>query len=252
MTEKTAFEREFEDRLQMFCEEVEAANQYFFAFVTWHSEYAARDEVRALFDSHSLMTKTVLSGLQASMFLAIARVFDKRSAHSINTLLKFAQDHIDLFSFDALRARKMRGAPNAEEWIDDFMGNVSQPEDKDFKELGKRLRPYRRIYDRKLDAIRNRWFAHREVGRREANLLFANTTMEDFDATLGFLVALHEALWGCYNNGRPLIVDIVHTSPAEGRPHDWAPQGRFEVQWRITKEARGFLTNLASPKQAGA
>ncbi|AIF47921.1 hypothetical protein [Dyella japonica] len=239
-------EREFENRLQVFCDEVEAANQYFFAFMTLHAEYAQRAEVRTLFDNHDLVTRTLLSSLQAALFLALGRIFDDRSRHTIHSLLKCANENRRLFSHIALRARKERAAANWAEWIEAFMEGKHEPTDQHFRELRKQIKPHRQVYAEKLDAIRDKWFAHRDSDKDEANKLFAVTSIDQIEKLLGFLIAFHQALWKAYHDGEPLVVDQSYKNPTEARTHLWAPQGDFTIQKRITKQTKEFLDRATS------
>jgi len=248
-----AMEKEFEDRLRMFDREVDDANRSYYAYMAIHHEYATREAVRELCDSLGTFTKTILSSLQAALFLAFGRIFDGgRSKHTVRNLLQFAENHLELFSEASLRERKKRASSNWAEWLDGYMEGFEAPTAEQFRAIGKLLKPHRKMYAKNLIDVRNKWFAHREVDVHQANVLFGKTNVKETEVALTFLMAMHNALWDLYNNGASLRIDTADVTPNETRTHPADAQAVFVNQKLIRQETKEFLRKAAPDKPSVA
>jgi hypothetical protein len=242
--EMRALEIEFEDRLDMFGKEVEAANQFYYSSMAIHHTYSVDQSVKKALDGHGLVTMTVLAGLQTSMIVTLGRIFDNESNYTIHKLLTFMREHPELFTTEALRARKVRAnyPKPVDSWIDRHFSHV--PTLEDFNELGRLLRPHRRMYNDKLDDIRDKWFAHREVDSLKANELFAKTDLGEVEDTLGFLLGFGSAIWQWYYNGTKPVVS--RDFDATERDHPLSARFSMRHQQRTAVEMEMFL-KLLSP-----
>ena len=109
---------DFEAQLELFHTESESALQFFYAWDATHA-IAAKDEgVVRLLNQAPLFWNTALGALQASIFVALGRVFDpETSNHSVTRLLALAHANVDIFSKNELTARKRKLSTNADKWL---------------------------------------------------------------------------------------------------------------------------------------
>jgi hypothetical protein len=97
-----ALDQQFEHELEVFRTESETAAQFFYAFLAIHASAGPDKSVHRLLNTAPLFWNTVLGGLQAAAFVAMGRVFDQKSTHNVDRLLKLAQDNPQIFSKAAL------------------------------------------------------------------------------------------------------------------------------------------------------
>jgi AbiU2 len=107
-----ALDQQFEHELEVFRTESETAAQFFYAFLAIHASAGPDKSVHRLLNTAPLFWNTVLGGLQAAAFVAMGRVFDQKSTHNVDRLLKLAQDNPQIFSKAAL-ARRQQGTASA-------------------------------------------------------------------------------------------------------------------------------------------
>jgi hypothetical protein len=246
--EMRALEAEFEERIEMFSKEVEAVNQFYYSSMAIHHTYSVEHSVKKTLDGLGLVTLTVLAGLQTSLVVTLGRIFDDKSKYTIHKLLKFMREHPELFSTEALRARKARWSRPApvNSWIHTCVSHA--PTLEDFNELGKMVSPHRKMYDEKIDAIRDKWFAHREVHSLQANELFAKTELGEVEDTLSFLLGFGNAIWQWYYNGsKPILVKDFDTTE---RNHPLASRISFKHQQRVADETERLLRYAAKGEAA--
>jgi hypothetical protein len=79
----------------------------------------------------------------------------------------------------------------------------------DFRQLRKEVATQRRIYEARYRGIRDKIFAHNEVGNLGGGDLFAKTNIEEIKSLFAFLTALHEALWELIANGRKPTLNVL-------------------------------------------
>ena len=68
-----------------------------------------------------------LGALQTAAFITLGRIFDQKSAHNLDVLIRMAQNHSDIFSKVALYHRGQGTNPVPPEWLDDYMRDVYEP-----------------------------------------------------------------------------------------------------------------------------
>ncbi len=235
----------FANEFEVFRTEAESAIQFFYSFLTVHAVAGEHREVVRLLNRAPLFWNTVLGALQTSTFIALGRVFDQKSKHNVDRLLRIAQSNMDIFSKVALAGRKRRASANADEWLDDYLRDVYVPSADDFRRLRGHVAKRRRAYEDNYRALRHLFFAHREVSAKEdVQALFDKTNVRELQQLLIFLRRLHETLWQLYNNGlkptlRPARYSVrrIREQPS---PED---RGRA-LQERLTHEIEAFLTAL--------
>jgi hypothetical protein len=178
--------------------------------------------------------KVHVYSLQTSLFIIVGRILDEASdAHSIHNLLNATLSHIDIFSKEALSARKV-GNGLSQDLLDNFMGTAWFPNGAaDLRHLKRELVPYANNFKQIYRPIRNSIFAHKiEIDEKQVSSLFAPTDREELGAILNFLFDLMHAIEDLYLNGR---------SPELGTRYEYI---RRHNQ-RIRDNVKSFLYKVA-------
>lgn len=98
---------EFKKELEILKRDAESAKQFFYIYLTIHDVAKGQKAYRLL--NHSpLFWTTVLSSLQISTFIALGRIFDQKTKHNIDSVLRVAQKNQSIFSTQALGIRKQQ------------------------------------------------------------------------------------------------------------------------------------------------
>ena len=237
-------EEKFKHELEVFRTEVESATQFFYAYMAIHSEIAEKKDVLKFVNEMPLFWKTIIGALQISMFITLGRIFDKKSKHNIDSLLKIAIKNKDIFSKTSLEARKRKDSENADEWIDEYIQNAYEPTDADFSRLEKHVEKYRKLYDSSYRKIRNKIFAHKELSEpSQIEKLFKKTNIRELERIFTFLSKLYEALWQLLNNGRKPILRPVPYSLKSMKKKKISKWHSTTVQERIVQETMAFFKN---------
>src|SRR5208337_4560616 len=123
----------FEHELEVFRKEAEAGIQFLYAYFAVHAVAADHKSVYNLLNRAPLFWNTAPGALQTAAFMALGRVFDHNSPHNLSVLLRMAQEHVEIFSKEALRRRKQGTNPDRPNWLDNYMKDVYEPTTKDFR-----------------------------------------------------------------------------------------------------------------------
>jgi hypothetical protein len=237
----------FEKELEIFGREADATAQFFYAYLAIHATAARNSEVANVLKKATLFWNTTLAALQTSAFIALGRVFDTDTkSHGVHRLLDLAEDNPEIFSLDALAARKQANHSEEPDWLDDYLASAYVPSAGDFQELRRRSDEQRAIYENIYKRIRNRIFAHKDIATLSIiNDLFSKTNVQEWQVMAPFLQSLHEALWQLYVNGKkPVLRNRRHS--VDDMLNDPLPAGRqLSIQERITREAADFLAMAA-------
>jgi hypothetical protein len=238
--------RQFEAELEIFRTEIQEAMQFFYAFLTVHAVAAEQPAVRRLLNTAALFWNTSLGALQASTFIALGRIFDQKSKHNVDRLLKTAQNNPSVFSKQALAARKQGSDPAPPAWLADYLRTAYVPTAGDFRRLRAHVRKHRKVYESKYRDLRHKYFAHREVStEQEVELLFRKTNVRELQRLLVFLAALYEALWQLLFNGTKPTLRPQRYSVKRIRDKPLPPSHFGTVQEHMTREVEEFLGAIA-------
>lgn len=244
MTASDAFEHE----LEIFRTEAEEAAQFLYAYLSVHETAGRHPEVVGLLNTAPLFWNTNLGALQTSAFIVLGRIFDQDSPHNIDRVLRIAQQHPEIFSLDALAARKQGKSAVRPDWLDDFLAKSYAPSPSDFRRLRKEVSKHRKIYEEKYKDIRRKVFAHKEVvGAAEVGALFAKTNIRELQLLITFMWSLYDAFWQLFFNGNRIVLRQRRYSVKAMRDRP-TPKGRMQtIQERITHEVAHFLRAAAMP-----
>ena len=240
----------FENELEVFRTEAESAVQFLYSFLAVHAVAGEHKEVHRLLNRAPLFWKTMLGALQTSTFIALGRVFDQKSNHNVDRLLKIGQSNMSVFSKAALAGRKRRGSANADEWLAEYLVDVYEPTVDDFRRLRRYVSRRRKTYEKNYRALRHQVFAHKEVSQKaDIQALFTKTNVRELQQMLVFLRRLHEALWQLFHNGRKPTLRPARYSVKQIREQPSPEHRGRALQERLTHEIEAFLKAVAAKAQ---
>jgi len=246
----TSPEARFEQELEVFRTEADAAMQFLYAYLTVHAVAAEHRPVYRLLNRAPLFWNTNLAALQTAAFMALGRVFDQNSTHNVGRLLRIAQDNPSIFSTASLGARKQGDSSTPPDWLAEYLRDAYVPTADDFRRLRAQVDKHRKVYVEKYRDLRHRLFAHREVSAKaDIDALFAKTNIRELQKMLAFLGSLYEALWQLFFNGRKPVLRRRRYSVKQMRHSPSPPWRTSAVQERITHEAERFLRSIAGVAQ---
>lgn len=206
----------YEMQLEVFRRQVEEAAQFLYVAATINERASLnRDTLNALNLAPGFWV-TVSGGLQMAAIVAVGRIFDPNPPHhTVDTLLWFAEQHLQIFSKDALATRKRR-AGVADRHVPDILQRAHVPNAADFHRLGRRLRGHRRTYQSQFKDIRHLHLAHTVViDSADLSAMYGKTRRRDLERLIVFLTQLHDALWHLFHNGlRPTLRRMPWSSRA--------------------------------------
>ena len=234
---------DFEIQLELFRTEAQSALQFFYAWDATHAVAAKDKAVFRLLNEAPLFWNTALGALQASALVALGRVFDPDPGnHSVTRLLALAHANLDIFSKDALAARKRKLSPNADEWLPEYLETAYVPTREDFRKLKRHVAIRRKTYEEKYRPLRHKVFAHRGVTTpTQVGELFAKTNLRELRQLLVFLGRLYEALWQLYFNGHKPTLRPARYSVQRMLEQPSPNVTHAKLQERLVHETRSFL-----------
>ena len=237
--------REFKRELEICRTEIQLGTQFFYSYLAINAVIGNDKKALDAVNNTPLFWATNIGALQTSSFIVLGRIFDQKSKHNIDRLLRIAQNHPEIFSKASLAERKKQGSPNADKWLPEYLKKIHEPTTKDFRRLRKHVKNYRRIYEQNYRSIRHKIYAHKELSdRAEVQKLYQKTRIGELQKIFVFLNKLYEALLELFLNGRkpvlrPMRYSVV--SIINKRRSDWQSRG---IQENIVGETQDFFTNF--------
>lgn len=234
---------DFETQLELFRTEGQSAIQFFYAWDATRTVATKDKAVARLLNKAPLFWNTTLGALQSSTFVALGRVFDPdTNNHSVTRLLTLANGNLEIFSKDALAARKRKQSTNADEWLPEYLKTAYVPTRDDFRRLKRQVALKRKIYEENYRPLRHKVFAHRGVTTSEqVNELFNKTNLRELRQLLVFLGRLYEALWQLYFNGHKPTLRPARFSVERMLEQPSPNVGHGKLQERLVNEIELFL-----------
>ena len=240
----------FEQELEILRTEAEEVAQYLYAYLAIHATAAQNSEVVRLLNTAPLFWNTTLGALQTSAFIAMGRVFDDdKNSHGVNRLLNLAKENLQIFTRNALAARRQGKNPIRPEYLDKFLLQVYIPELVDFQELQEKVDEHKEIYKNKYKSIRNKIYAHKDiVSNINIHDLFAQTDMHEWQTLTLFLQSLHNLIWQLYHNGIKLDLQGNFSSIENVLSHLIPAGQQVPPQEKIAHEVTNFLLTAAEKR----
>ncbi|HUU27212.1 MAG TPA: hypothetical protein VM123_05330 [archaeon] len=242
-------ENTFIQELEVFRTEAESVIQFFYAFLSINASLADNKKALRLVNETPLFWRTNVGALQLSFFIALGRIFDQnsKSKHNIDKLLRVALDNMDIFSKEALEARKIKGSENSNVWIDDYMKHVYVPTFIDFRRLRKYVSDYRKVYNNRYREIRNMVFAHKGLSKPgDVQILFSNTNTRKLQYLSLFPIRLYNCLWELFHNGRKPVLRPIKYSVRAMRMAKIPAWQSTHIQEHMVHETEKFFQILSS------
>jgi hypothetical protein len=200
----------FEEELEVFRTEEEAAQQHFFAYLSVRALAASDQAVLANMNSTPLFWKTTHHAMILAAFVTLGRIFDQdaKSDHNIDKLMRVTNDNLHLLTKTALAARRVASGSMTQAQADAYAANAHEMTVHDVRDLKRQIAHWRRIYEDKYRDVRHFVFAHKKTQATVEQVL-ARTNVEEVKGLFGFLAGLYQALDQLYLNGRPPVVQIL-------------------------------------------
>ena len=139
----------------------------------------------------------------------LGRIFDiDNDAFSVDDLLSCCIEEIGVFSHENLRARKMANQNGDEpEWLPEYIESAYEPTKDDFNRLRGEVATRRRIFEAVYRPIRHKLIAHKDKEYLDkADLLWAETNMQELEEIIWFLNDLKETLTDTFCDGKKPVL----------------------------------------------
>ncbi len=132
--------------------------------------------------------------VRTNLFIGIRRLYEgKNNTFNFQQVINKCIENIKDFSSNSLRTRKLKGSSNANEWIDEYMEDVYEPSEDDFKNLARIVREKsKRMKGIYTDAA-SKIYAH--AIHLDQSSIVEITDQLSFDEIESAL----ESIWHCYN-----------------------------------------------------
>jgi hypothetical protein len=241
----TPAEQKFEHELNVFRHDVHRGARSFCGYIGINELMQSNPAIFDLLDDAALFWMTVLAALQMDAFVTLGRIFDPKSRHSLNRLVRMAEDNREIFSRKALARRRGLGRH------DEVADRAYEPSDADFRVLRKEASKWRKVYEANYRDLRHKLYAHRELADDEdIAALFSKTSVEEIEGLFGFLLSLWYVLWELFTNGRKADLNQQRRSIREivEKPTRSSP----EVMEILGREITHYLWEQAGLKRLAA
>jgi len=203
----------FEKQLENFRREAYLVSQYVYSDMAVTHAASKSKKLLAQLNITPRFWHAHAGASQSAAYVAIGRVFDFKSPYNVNALLNEFEKNLHLFGRDALKVRKMENRTTAPDWLKAYLDNAYYPSKKDVERLRKRVGEQREFYNRAIKPVRHKYLAHREkVESDEVQALYGAGKVKELWKLSAFLLALNEALWQLYNNGRKPVFRLKRYS----------------------------------------
>jgi hypothetical protein len=217
----------FEDELEVFRTEEEAAQQFFFAYLSVQTLSARDKEVLAHMSRTPLFWKTSHYAMALAAFVALGRIFDqdRKSDHNIDKLIRVTGENPHLFTRAALAQRKMAAGLSREQ-ADAFVVDAHGLTAEDVRNIKKKhVAHWRKVYEERYRDVRHMVFAHKRK-QKIAQAALAKTKIDEVKELLGLLASLYRALDQLFLNGRKpdISIETFTLPPKQGSA--WSPSER--------------------------
>jgi hypothetical protein len=200
-------------QLENFRHETAIAAQYLYAEMAVQHAASKSDRLLIRLNDTPRFWQVHMAATQTAAYVTLGRIFDTKSNCNVDALLNSFESDLQLFSRQALEARKSEGSLKRPEWLDDYLNRSHYPDSRDVGRLRGHVVRYREFYDRAVKPVRHKYLAHREKQEpAEVQELYARGKVKELWKTTTFLLALHEALLQQYLNGRKPVLRPIRYS----------------------------------------
>lgn len=143
------------------------------------------------------------TSLRTNMFVGIRRLYEaKPGTFNFQRFIDSCIENISLFSKDALRERKIRDSRNAHEWLDDYMKDVYEPNESDFKSLARLVRGNSKNMKGPYIDAATKIYAHAiHMDHASMQKLIEKLNFEEIEQALTSIWHAYEQVWQMFENG---------------------------------------------------
>lgn len=144
------------------------------------------------------------SSLRTNLFLGIRRLYESKSGtFNFQRFINLCIDNIDKFSKESLRSRKVSGSSNASEWIDEYMFDVYEPKEEDFKEFARVVRNNSKKMKGIYSDAASKIFAHAiHMDHASISNVMEQLNFGEMEIALTSIWHSYEQIWQMYENGK--------------------------------------------------
>lgn len=241
-----AFEAEFEQLLEMVGAEVRTCVTHTYGSLAFNFVAGSDPRILDLINRNANFWNSLLGANQTAAFMALGRIYDDdRRTWRVESLLRYAENHVGIFTRPALQQRKIDQGLNqqdAERYVQDAFelqrGGLARVTD--FFEGA------RALYREKAEPIRHKLFAHAAKHDRTArDELFANLAVRDLERMALVPYVVYEVLWQLFMNGEePRIPDDVPMTIGDVMTAGPAPYTSTWWHLHVAADTKEFLESL--------
>ena len=150
------------------------------------------------------------SSLRTNLFLGIRRLYEGKSdSFNFQKFIFYCIENVDKFSKESLRARKMADSSNADEWIDNYMQDVYEPTENDFKKLARGVRNNSKKMKGIYTEAASKIYAHAiHMDHASIASITDQLSFDEMESALLSIWHTYEQIWQMYENGREPQFDI--------------------------------------------
>ncbi len=234
--------RSFSVQLESFRQESSVAAQYLYAEMAVQHAASLSEKLLARLNLTPQFWLVHLAATQTACYIAVGRIFDTRSPFNVDELINAFERDIDQFSRQALEARKSEGASSRPSWLDEYLEQAHYPDSRDVARLRRHVARHREFYKRAVKPVRHKVLAHREKhNHQDVQALYGQGKLREMWRTVTFLLALHDALWEQFHNGRKPVLKPTRFSVKQMYRGNNGRTGPHEIIVRETKTLMEFL-----------
>jgi hypothetical protein len=243
--------QQFERELDVFYRQVAEPAQFLFTERGIDRVALANKRTLRALNATPMFWNTVVSALQYAAIVAVGRAFDHDTPYNAARIVRIAQQNPQLFTKDALAARKRKENANADEWLPSYLRQVHVPSASEFRRLRKLVYKYQASYDNRLRPIRRQHYAHTDVtDDTELSAIFAMAQFTEIEKMVVFLLQLHEALRDLFRHGRRVRLQRMPRSSRQLVRRPFHDPRNMTVQEKTIIEVRRFLHLLTKGYQS--
>jgi hypothetical protein len=185
---------------------------------------------------------TCNAALQSAAYIALGRVFDRKSPYNLEALMLAMEKSLPEFSRNALADRKREGKTADPPWLQEYLKKAYYPKRRDVTRIRTHVAKYRALYERAFMPVRHQYLAHRQThGSEKVHQLFGKGKVKELWHLTTFLVRLHSALWELLHNGRKPALRPIRYSPKVMYDSSRQRTGPHEYVVRDTRNLMRFL-----------
>lgn len=179
-----------------------------------------------ILNANALFWTVQIRCLRTTIFMTLGRIFDHQ-AHSIQKVLTATIENPQLFSKEAIVARKLVGQKRPE-WLDEYVKDLWVHNPQDLQPLIDETERFRAIYEAVYRPIRSKVYAHR-VLKNDSQIasLFGKTNVTELEEMFRFLYKLARTLAFTLDNGKKPCLN------------DWDFGGRETIEQATRKALLG-------------